>query len=899
MPSYFVKTKLLIPTLRSKLVERNGLLDQLTRGYQQQHRLLLISAPAGYGKTTLARAWIEEVQTATAWYTVEPEDNRPDAFIHYLIKAVCQALPDCTETLQSDLNATPPEEIESLLPELVNQVAAADQPLVIVLDDYYQAESPQTNQILTFLLDHLPPKAALLLTTRTTPDLPLARSRARNQLTEITAGELRFTEDEIGTFFEINCGAAPTPQLLSALVQKTEGWVTALHLLALDLRENDDATGILDRFTGQHPFVRRYLIDEVFALQPKDLQAYLLRLSTLEKISLDLAADVLEMDRETVLANFKALKKRNLFIFPIDKDQTWFRFHALFQDVLRQRGKETGNGETRRLHARASAWFEEHGMIEEAIAHAFEADENGRTSGLIEANAEKMLLAGKFDRFLQFVRQLLPQYKQNAPILLVYQAAAMLFSGYATQKVLKVLSQAESFADDGTLAGEIGAIRAIIKSYACDPVEGVTYAKQALSKIDSEHIYFSNLIERNLGMAYLMMHDLIQAIPWFERLLVSSAALDDHDGTLAAYHYLTSIQQVQGRFTEAANNFEKALAFIEAHKLQGTPHGIMILSGYGNLLLHRNQLRKAKQTLRYAIQLANDSDPSQAQDAYHYLSEVFLMENDTRSALATIQKVRQLAQGKQDPYDDNQDPYSLAVEARIHLETGRENQAIQWLAASGLDYLAPDELVSRYNFETGFILAVAARAYLAKGEPEKGIDLLQGILPDYRKQKAEACLVNAYATLAVIHEQNEDKTFAADMLASALELAEPEGNLGGFLVAGPGLIPLLKRAKAASKKPAFIRQVLGMFDAFDPKQPSPANDLEQVDPLSRREMDVLLLIAEGLTNKEISRKLYLSTNTVKSHSIKIYRKLNVNNRNQAVAKARLLGLLPMHPTDSP
>ncbi|MCB2209971.1 LuxR C-terminal-related transcriptional regulator [bacterium] len=897
MSSYFVKTKLLIPTLRSKLVERNGLLDQLTGGYQQQHRLLLISAPAGYGKTTLARAWIEEVHTATAWYTVEPEDDRPGAFIHYLVKAVCQALPDCRDALQGDLDATPAAEMDSLLPQMVNQITASDQPLVIVLDDYHQAESSQTNQILTFLLDHLPPNATLLLTTRTTPELPLARLRARDQLTEITAGDLRFNGDEISAFFEINCGAAPSPQMLSALMEKTEGWVAALQLLSQDLRENEDTAGILDRFTGQHPFVRRYLIDEVFAMQPKDLQGFLLRLSALEKINLDLAANVLEMDHKTALANFRMLKQRNLFLFPVNKEQTWFQFHPLFQDVLRQRGKETGNGETRRLHARASAWFEAHGMIEEAIAHAFEANGDGRTAELIENNAEKMLLTGKYDRFLQFVRQLLPQYKQNAPILLVYQATAMLFSGYATPKVLKVLTQAESCADDGTLDGEIGAVRAIIRSYTSDPVDAISEAKRSLSEIDSANIYFSNLIERNLGMAYLMMHDLTRATPWFKRLLVSSAALEDHDGTLAAYHYLTSIQQVQGRLSEANENFVKALAFIDTHQLQNTPHGIMIFSGFGNLLLHRNQLRKAKQTLRYAIQLANEGDPSQGQAAYHYLSEVFLMENDTRSALTTIQKVRQLSQGIQDSYQDNQDSYSLALEARIHLDNGREKQAIQWLETSGLDYLDPDELVTQYGFETGQILAVAARAYLVKGDPEKGLDLLQGILAEFREQEADACLINAFATMAVIHNAIGEEMIADDLLDAALDLAEPEGNLGDFHIAGQALIPLLKRAETNRRNPAFIRKVLGVFDVSDPDTTAQSKDLEEVDPLSRREMDVLLLIAEGMTNKEISRKLFLSTNTIKSHSVKIYRKLNVNNRGQAVAKARLLGLLPMHPTN--
>jgi ATP/maltotriose-dependent transcriptional regulator MalT len=301
---------------------------------------------------------------------------------------------------------------------------------------------------------------------------------------------------------------------------------------------------------------------------------------------------------------------------------------------------------------------------------------------------------------------------------------------------------------------------------------------------------------------------------------------------------------------------------------------------------------KAKDYFKRAILLSKKTDIYYAHSAYHGLSEAYILENDPRSALATIQELRYQTQGKQDLYRTIHDQQTLAMEARVHLAAGRIERANIWLISSGIANLSPAELMSRFGFELGLILPVAARIYLARNNTEKAVQLLEDIIPYYIQQHANANLTSAFCTLAIAHQQAGRQEKAIRALTKAIELAETEDNFGDFMIAGERLIPLLYDALSAGIAPDFTSQLLSYLSAYHPNQRSSTNDLSTIDPLSNREMDVLKLISEGLTNQEIAQRLYLSTNTIKSHSIKIYRKLNVNNRNQAVSKARLLGILP-------
>ena len=892
MPSILVKTKLYIPYLRTQLVERTRLLDKLSQAYQAHHRLLLVNAPAGFGKTTLVRSWIETVQSPTAWFTIESGDAYPRQFLNYLVSAICQALPELGDALLPVIAANPPLPTEYILTLLVNQILDSKQPLIVVLDDYHNIDSPEIDQILAFLLDHLPATTTLVITTRTTPAFSQARPRARAQMTEVTLRDLRFTSAETEDFFKINFGLHLESEVLTYLKRVTEGWAAGLQLLATSLHEETALKDILKSLKENRIYTADYLTREVLEGQPEDIQSILYCASALEKISPELAAAMLLIDEDAARLWLAAIQKQNLFLFPLDSSAQWYQIHPLFRDVLQKKAEQILPRQKRILHGRASIWFETNGIIKEAIRQALDAEDQRRAINLLQSHAEALLLSGHYDTFLQFVAELDPDYGKQAPVLLAYRAAAMLFCEYSQQSILAALDQAEELTPKGRLAGEIGAIRAILQSFTTDPEEGIALSIKALEKIDPKRAFFRNLLMRNLGIAYLIQNDLVNATLWFEQLLRSSFEIEDWGGVLAAYTHLTSIRKIQGRLKEAGVIYKKALTFIEEKHLELMPDAIKIVSGYGQLLLHWHQIEKAKAYFKRAIQLGKKTDIYYTHSAYHGLCEAYILENDSRSALTTIQELRYLTQGKQDLYQSLHDQQTLAMEARVHLTAGRIERAFIWLVSSGIDQASPDELLTRFGYDLGLILPVAARIYLAKNQTEKAIQLLEGTIPYFVRQNANAYLTSAYSTLAIAHQQAGHQDKAVGALTKAIELAESEDNFGDFMVVGEKLTPLLYETLSAGIAPSFTSQLLSYLSTFQPSHRSSINDLGNIDPLSHREMDVLRLISEGLTNQEIAQKLYLSTNTIKSHSIKIYRKLNVSNRNQAVSKARLLGILP-------
>ena len=898
MHSFYAKTKLFIPALRPQLVNRTNLLEKMDLASRSHHRLILACAPAGFGKTTLIRAWLETIPAPVAWVSLDPNDQNPRQFINYLINAISLALPDLAMPLENITQTTPLPPAEFVLTLMINEITEAHQPLVIVLDDYHHIESEISNQYLTLLLDHLPATATLVITTRSLPALPLARLRARNQITELLTEDLRFTPDESTAFFQQVCGMNLPDELIAELDQQTEGWVAGLQLAAMSLQGTSDYSKVRQKLSSGNTLILNYLADEVLSDQPDSLRDFLLMTSILEQFSVPLAAAILDEPLSDAQAALNTLERKNLFIFPLDQEGQWFHYHPLFASLLRQQLEETRPGVAQQRHERASAWFEQQGMIEMAVRHSLSAGNQTRAIQLTESHAESLLMAGKYLQFLALVDTLSPELRDQSPAILVYQATAMLFNEHPRQEILEVLEKAQSLESANVWMGEIHAIQAIILSYACAPEKGIQLSKSALEKLNPDHLFFRNIIERNLGIAYTLMNDIENANHWFEKLLLSSARLGDWGGMLAAYNYLTYLRRTQGRLKEAAVIYRKALSFIEEKQLALMPHSIKIISGYGYLLLDWGQGEEAKNAFKRAIQLAQKTDVLYAHSAYQNLSEALIRENDLRSALSTIQELRHLAQGRQDFHRQIHNQHTVALEARIHLEAGRLELAYAWLISMGFDLYTMEELLARYGFELGYILPVAARIYLAKGETGRAIQILKDIIPKFNHLGANAFLIRAFSLLAVAYTKDEQPEKAQKALTKALYLAEPEDNLGDFMFAGTALISLLYDCQKAGIFPTFVNHLLQVLAEQESTRKAPSPELSLSDPLSHREMDVLQLIAQGMTNREIAARLFLSTNTIKSHSIKIYRKLSVNNRNQAVSKARLLGILPAHATSN-
>jgi LuxR family transcriptional regulator, maltose regulon positive regulatory protein len=511
--------------------------------------------------------------------------------------------------------------------------------------------------------------------------------------------------------------------------------------------------------------------------------------------------------------------------------------------------------------------------------------------------AKAFLLAGKFNACLQFVEaQPIEIIEASAP-LLICQAAAMLFCEYPQQTIEKTLILAEKFSDSNNDVGEIAALRAIIQSYTSDPKSGIKLSQIALENIDEDNTYFQNLIERNLGIAYTIQNDLQNANIWFEKLLMSSCRLEDWGGVLAAYNYLTFIRKMQGRLREADVIYRKALAFVKTHGLEHMPHAIKLIAGYGQLLLYWNRVDDAQAYFKKAIQLAAESDILYGYTAYQFMCEAYLRENDLPTALDVLNELRQHVEGRQDFYEKIHIQHTQALEARIHIAAGHIEKGLEWLVSSGFEEIQPHVLFKQFGFGLGQILPTAARIYILNGKLDRAIQVLQAVIPKFIHQGANSYLIRSLAALAIAYNQNGQVQKAEKTIVKAISLGAPENNIGDFLFFGRSLIPIINLAACHPVTRDFAATLLRHLDVFTPCSHDAFAKNDKIPVLSPREIDVLHLIASGLTNQQIATALFLSNNTIKSHSVKIYRKLKVDNRNQAVSKARSMGILPVNKVD--
>jgi len=512
--------------------------------------------------------------------------------------------------------------------------------------------------------------------------------------------------------------------------------------------------------------------------------------------------------------------------------------------------------------------------------------------GILIHSAKTLLLDGKFSLCLEFLQGVPRDILRTNPLLEVYKATAMLYSEFPQIAIKKVLENIETSPGADSVLGEVITIKAILQSYSEGPVKGIQLSKQALQHLKPDDLFFINLVERNLGIAYTLKNDLRNANTWFERLLLTSHKLQDSVGILAAYNYLTYIRKVQGRFTEASVIYKKALDFIEDQNLQDLPHSIKIFAGYGHLLLLWHQIKDAIFYLKQAIELAKQTDILYAQTAFQHLSTAMLWQKDIHSALSLIHQSQEYSEGLDDLYKHLHAQYSQTTEALINLEIGEIESAYDWLVTTGIDQLSKESL--RYHFDDalGYQVPIAARIFCAKGMCAEAFRLLNLVIPKFLQQGANSYLIRTLNALAVVYAQMEDRDRAQDAIHKALQLGQKENNIGDFLIIGSDLIPILSFHMQTSCSTEYAQRIISLLTStkIDPCSHSTS---ECQNPLSPRETDVLELIATGMTNREIALTLYLSANTIKSHSISIYRKLDVNNRNQAVNKARSLGILPL------
>lgn len=871
-------TKLYLPPPRSNLVSRPRLIERLDGGLH--HKLVLISAPAGFGKSTLLSSWVAQIETSlVAWLSLDEGDNDLTRFLTYFIAALQTIERNIGQGALGFLQSPGPINVEIVLTTLLNELAELPVDLVVILDDYQVIESQPIDKAIIFLLDHLPAKMRLIIASRIDPSLPLSRLRASGQMIELRADDLRFTLDEVTEFLNLIMGLNLSTPDITALETRTEGWIAGLQLAALSmkgLKGNYEIIEFINSFTGSDRYIQDYLADEVLRQRPKGTREFLLQTSILNRLSAPLCDTVRFSEEEDSQTILESLEAANLFIVPLDNERRWYRYHHLFAELLLQRLHQVQPDIVEKLHIRASEWYEKNSMEVEAFQHAVAANDVGRAARLIEGGGLPLQYLGATSA-LNWLGSLPTEVLDSRPSLWVIYASALNFSGQladaeqklqAAEKALKCYKQ-DVEAEDKTndTVGHIAAIRAMIAVHKHDLDTIIIQSRRALEYLHPDNLPVRTIINWTMGYAYQLQGDHAAASQAYHDVLTISSTTGDIISTLAATTGLGDIQEAENQLFQAAESYRSGEQLI-GDRPQPVACGVYI--GLARIHYEWNELDISQHYGQLSLQLAQHLGSLDTPAlCWVLLSRLKLAQGDMAGAADFIAKAEQF------------------VRQRNYMHRMPEVAAAQvlYLLHQG-DLTAAAQLAEEYELPTS-----QARVQLARGDTATALAMLDSIGEQVEAKGYKDEILKTMVLQAVALQKHGEIDQAVGIFGDALIMAEPGGFIRIFIDEGAPMAQLLHEAAQRGIKPEYTSKLLAAFEVE--KQDDTAAATQQlIDPLTQRELEVLRLIAEDLSNREIGERLFLALDTVKGHNRKIFAKLGVKNRTQAVYKAISLKILP-------
>jgi LuxR family maltose regulon positive regulatory protein len=883
-----LSTKLRIPPQTQHVVRRPRLLDAL-REAVPRHKITLIAAPAGYGKTTLLSQWAHESDIPTAWLSLEPEDNDLERFFRYLLAAWEEAQPGVTESTVGLLLGGMMPDMQAVLEAFVNAASNTPGHSAFVLDDYHLIEDESIHKSLAFLLDHLPPRVHFVLAARAEPPLPLARYRARRELAELHVDDLQFREDEAADFLNDAMGLDVPRAEAAALQERLEGWVAGLQMVALTLRRGlTTASG--PAVSGRHRFIADYLSENVLADLPEGLRQFLLRTSILDRLSGPLCDAVTgETGTQEVL---EGLERENLFVVPLDDAREWFRYHVLFADFLREQLLRRHPDEVPGLHSRAARWYLEHDLPDQALHHAVAGDDAETGTQVLEQYTILKVNTGEFGTLKRWLESIPERWNADYPMIGLARAALFAFTGEVEACIRCVTEVGQSLSPPKSLQAraqlaKVNAVRCALACVVSDVDQAETYAGQALNDLPGDDVPYLHLVYGALGDAYR------NTGRWEDARRVYLSVLDLPYGPLTPMHSvhvngaLADLELQQGRLRDAAAYWQKALAGIHDPANWGSlplPFTGWVYIRMGEILYEWNELATASDHLSRGLERAELGDDIRAMIAGYLLGvQIKLTAGDVGAAVEYLEKARPLVEGAQFP--DCAARFER-LQLEVWLAQDRSRAAAAWaeekLSAEPGGEGAEDE-IRRLS---------VARALIASGElasVDRALGTVESAMRAAEAAGRDGVVVEALALQALGRAKRGDHAGAMTSLERALRMAEPEGYVRLFADLGLPMARLLQEARGRDVMPDYVGTLLGAF-ADAPALPG-RGEAALPEPLSQREEEVLALIAAGLTNREIAERLVISAETAKKHVGNICDKLGVRNRTKAAARARELGLL--------
>jgi LuxR family maltose regulon positive regulatory protein len=920
MATSILATKLFIPSPRKELVHRPRLIKLLNRGLSR--KLTLVSAPAGFGKTTLISEWVNNPEldnsnkssgkNRIAWLSLEKGDNDLVQFLSYFINALNRI--EGFEAViggkaQGMLQSPQPAPTEDIISSLINDVSEITDRIILVLDDYHVIESSIIDDALTFIIKHLPHQMHLVISTRQDPHLPLARLRAGDLLTDLRATDLRFTSSEATDFLNIVMKLNLSLEDIRKLETRTEGWIAGLQLAAISLQGSEDNTNFINSFTGSHHLILDYLIEEVLEHQSPNVEAFLLNTAILNRLSTSLCNAVSEQEESHEI--LEALERANIFIIPLDNERKWYRYHHLFQELLQERLDHTHPAKEIELHRRAAVWWDENGYMDQAIEHALCCKDPEWAASLLESHIDELWHAGKGLVIWRWIRRLPIDIVDSKPMLCImrgyfqqgggeYEASKQSLQlaeeliDIGINKSVKEAQQSEpnSSTDFMMLKGKLAVIRSFVHSFEGDFQETVRNFDEAQKFLPTWELDWRSLAALARGEVYGFLCD-IDAV-----LIAQSEAIEACK--TSGNYYFALIESGKFAITLKENGqLQEALQLSQeqpriAEEL-GLSESALVGSLYfalGEILAETGDLTEALANAKKGMMFDERSSYLPVWRCWGYFSymRILLSFSNYSEIEVIIQKLRSLAMEPHTP--DWIASQADIWQTRVWLAQEKLGLADTWLEKRGLEIDCDSTDYGIFCLQESIVVA---RVLLALDRLEEAVELLTYLHEFTHKNGLVAREIEILVLSSLIYQAEGDLPEALSMLEQALVLAEPGGFVWIFIDEGPTMAHLLYEALSRGIATDYVSRLLAAFSIAEPEQAdstkSQGDQPALIEPLSDREVEVLQLIAQGITNRKIASGLFISPNTVKVHTRNIYGKLAVNNRLEAVTKARALGVI--------
>lgn len=897
-------TKIFLPIPQVQWIERERLISRLNAGLANNHRLSLISASAGAGKSSLLAEWAATQAAPVVWVSLDQEDNDPVRFWAYFLAAIHTRSTGQLDNLLATLRSPQPPAILPFLDEVVNQMAVLPfEKLVLVLDDYHVIDAKSVHDSLSYFLDHIPPTIHVVIATRSDPPLPLHRWRGRGQLTEIRFDDLRFTLDETQLFLIDRMKLALNAEDIAQLENRTEGWIVGLHLAALLMQGRNDPGAFIARFSSNNHYILEYLTNEVLDRLPENEQQFLLQISILPQFNPPLCDAV--TGRSESQAFLDHFWKANLFLIPLDDDHYWYRYHHLFADLLGQKLKQQGDAALRTLQQRAANWYAANQMIDDAIRSALAAKNYTMAGDLIVRNRRQSMNAGDFRRFYLWMEQIPADVlAADARYSLVF--AAMIYNNGQVAPVEGHLANAQRIyshlAEEGkippddpeyaTLPAQIAAFRAMLALRRWDLPAAIRYAEDTLRVPLAQDLHSRGMAGIALGRAQSELGRWEEAIQSYRQAIPTCEGSGNSIGAAVCYHQLAMLYQLQGKLEESQAVLETALEQAAVRRQESVPATGVLLEGQAEILYEKNRLPEAEEKLEKGLALVRQGGYLDIQKTAAILKAKLCA---AAGNLPEAVQVMKSAFGRIRKASMEMALSELrAYQALFDVALGKQNEAVMW--AETLDA----HLAQAPGFTREIELFCLARVWILLGSYADAWNLLIP-LEKYAQEgnnlrrQAEAQLLLA---LCAFQQNRRNEGFA--LLEKSILFGVRNGYIRLYLDEGQALrtllLEFLKSGRPDKLSAGLVQNLLAEFprnktddEATNLELQSTAKKL--IEPLSERELEVLGLMAQGLTNPQIADRLILSLSTVKTHLNNIFGKLNVRNRAEAVLRAKEYNLL--------